>query len=398
MIQQRFLQVCLTGLAYCLAGVIAMAQANEFILLYASLKIDDTTHQADPRKIEISFGGNFPDEGLLKRGEDWLVEKLNKSGAATPITVGVISPVVIDKRTRVVTLTLTEAVNPKEEQIRIYYRHGDLPSVILDQPRKVKAAALFKAANGKKDADIYFSGTVVTARESKPLYSFESKLGYLHTFSTGGALGAKATVDAAEEGNLDPDSITFSVVYRKILVLRPVTALVLQSELIGGEFDKENRTRNLISKLDGILVLPPKFPSKKSVTSINFLAGFEGGHNYRHKLNENGLGQFWRWKLGSSAYLKLKDLGKLSQLVFSADYVVRLPSEAETFSSVRDGKKTTILTTKARHFVSGNIDFMFTDYFGLALQYRYGSLPPAYNLVNNSVSLGITYQLKQADK
>jgi hypothetical protein len=373
---------------------IALAQAEEYILLQAVLELDGATGEANPKKIQVAFGGSFPDDSLLNQRSDWLVQKLDKNGSAPPMNVD-ITNVMVDRRTRVIVLTVAEAVNPTVNQIRIYYRHGDLPSVVLNQPRKVKAAANFKPANGKKEADIYFSGTAVGARESKPLYSFESKLGYLKQLGVWGALGGKATADASEESNLDPDSITFSAAYRKVFVLSPLTGVVLQSGLIGGEFDKENRTRNLASGLDAILVLPPAYPTETSVASINFLAGFEGGHNYRHKLNEKGLGKFWRWKMGTIAYLTFRDLGKLNRLGLSADYVVRLPTEAELFSSVRDGKKTTVLTTKARHHIAGNVDFMFSDALGITLQYRYGSLPPAYNLVNNSVSIGLTFQLKQ---
>lgn len=394
MIHRTIRLLLLTIPTLLLATGITFAQAEEYILLRAVLEIDGTPPEANPKKIEVAFGGNFPDDTLLKQQSDWLVQKLDKNGATPPTNVAV-TDVTVHRNTRVIVLTVAEALNPAESQIRIYFRHGDLPSVILDQPRKVKAAATFKSANGKKDADIYFSGTAVAARESKPLYSFESKLGYFKQLGVWGSLGAKATADAAQETNLDPDSITFSAVYRKVVVLAPLTGLVLQSGLIGGEFDKENRTRNLASGLDATLVLPPTFPTEKSVASINLLGGFEGGHNYRHKLDEKGLGNFWRWKMGTNAFLKIKDLGKLNQLVFSADYTVRLPTEPELFSSVRDGKKTTKLTTKARHYIAGNVDFMFSDSFGITLQYRYGSLPPVYNLINNSVAVGITFQLKQ---
>jgi hypothetical protein len=44
------------------------------------------------------------------------------------------------------------------------------------------------------------------------------------------------------------------------------------------------------------------------------------------------------------------------------------------------------------------LNFLFTDAYGLSLQYRYGTLPPAFRLERPNVKLGFVIQLKQANR
>jgi len=348
-------------------------------------------------KIEVLFGKKFPPEdGVLKTLTNWLITVIDlPSGTEARLRP---DDVFINHSLKMAVLKTSRKLSRETQNISVRFQFQNFPETALGRPKQAGASSAFEPARGKSDADIYFSGAAAGARESKPLYLFEAKLGYLWDLGRSGSLGAKASADAAKESNIDPDSIKFSGAYEKVLLFTPRTGLILRSDLIGGEFDTKNRTRNLATGLDATLVLPSVRLGEGSFATMDFLGGFEGGHNYRHKLNEEeGLGNFWRWKLGANAYFVALNPRGFKRINASTEYKVRLLRSFEPFTVVVDGKEETKLRKKPRHYVATDVDLMFTDAFGISLKYRYGSLPPAYNFINNSVSIGLTFQLKQAN-
>ena len=49
----------------------------------------------------------------------------------------------------------------------------------------------------------------------------------------------------------------------------------------------------------------------------------------------------------------------------------------------------------ARHYVSVDATFAFTDDLGVTVAFRDGSLPPLYQAVRKKVSVGLTLKLRQ---
>jgi len=181
-------------------------------------------------------------------------------------------------------------------------------------------------------------------------------------------------------------------------VLGRARGLILRSDVLGAEFDTENRTRNLMTELDGTWVLPPVRFGESTFAAFEFMGGFEGGHNYRHKLNEHGLGNLWRWKFGANAYFVALNPPIFKRIDFSTEYKVRLLNSAEPFTETINDKEITTLKKGSRHYVESSLDFMFSKALGITLKYQYGSLPPAFKFVDHSVSMGLTFKLKQARK
>ena len=371
----------------------AFAQ-NGYVLVKAKVKPEDP----EKKQIEILFGDNVPPNTKIANTNKWLVQVVNLAADASH-DLRVVA--VLDARPFTVgegaVLTVGEKLDASTQKILVMYRDENFPSVIVGAPEKIGVRRVFSAAKGKDDADIYFSGTAVGARGSKPLYSFESKVGYLQRFSFG-SLGGRVSADAAKESNIDPDAIKATASYEKIILLGTLNSIILESDFLGVEFDKENKTRNLSTGLDAKLIIPPARLGEKSYAAIQFLAGFEGGHNYRNKLDPDGLGNYWRWKLGANAYFLVLNPPGLNRIDFNTDYKVRLLNSFEPFSEKINDKDVVSLRKKPRHYVASNLDFMFSDSFGVTLQYRYGSLPPAFKFIDNSVSLGLTFKLKQVNR
>ena len=367
----------------------SFAQAETYTLLLAVIQ------HGSSNEIQVLFGAKFPDRSILNPG-DWLVQVIDPENSAQPSVAQVVS-VSPDQTRSLVILKLKAPVDSITQRIVITYQRGNFPSIVLNQPIKAGASAAFTAAKGKDDADIYFSGTVAGAHGSKPLYQFESKIGYLKSFRFG-SLGCKATANAAKESNIDPDSITATISYEKVFVLSPLTGIILQGDILGGEFDKESKTRNLTTGLDGILVIPPARFGEKTFASLDLLLGFEGGHNYKNELDPMGLGNFWRGKIGANVHIISRDLLGFTRVMFSTEYKVRILSALEPYTEKIGDRDVTTLTKKARHYIGADLDLMFSEALGISLKYRYGSLPPAFKFVNSSVSIGLTLQLKQANK
>jgi hypothetical protein len=354
----------------------------------------------------VQFGNSVPPTDVLSDKSNWLIRTVKQDDpkderSFNPDDVSVTTGTGAGT---IITLVVNAGLNKSTHRITVRFQQPNFPEFAVGEPTKTGSRATFTAAKGKEDADIYFSGSAAGARESKPLYSFESKLGYLFSLGRKGAIGPRAEVSAASESDIDPDSIKATVSYEKAWPLKwwRSSGFILRSDALGLEFDKENRNRNLMTELNGTLVLPPKRLGESTFAAVDFMAGFEGGHNYRHALNEDeGLGNLWRWKFGANFYfvaLKPPPVFKLKRVDFSTEYKVRLLDSAEPFTETVGGEEVTMLRKKPRHYVGSDLDLMFSDALGVSLKYRYGSLPPAFKLVNNSVSVGLTFKLKQANK
>lgn len=296
------------------------------------------------------------------------------------------------------TTTLRERLDPATHKITITYRQVNFPSVVLAAPEKTGAAKIFTAAKGKSDADIYFSGAATAARGSKPLYSIDSKARYLFSLRRYGAIGAAGTFVSDEGSDVDPDSITVTGSYEKVFVFAPATGIILRSDFLGGEFNKKNSTRNLTTGLDGTLILPSARLGETNFATIDFLGGFEAGKNFKSEFDPDGLGGFWRWKVGASVYFVALRPPLFNRVTFNTQYRLRLLRDFEPFTEKVGGEEVTTLTKRPRHHVSSDLNLLFSPAYGLTFKYMYGSLPPAYNFVDHKVSVGFSLQLKQANK
>jgi hypothetical protein len=356
---------------------------------------------ANPNCVEVLFGKSIPEDEAAGAVGNWSVvaiDENNQTREFTPAEVGV------NRQDKLVVLKMGQsfgaggALNPVTHRVLIRYLQHNFPSVLLGEFEKKDAKEMFTAAKGKKDADIYFSGLATGQRKSGPLYSIDAKAGYLHSLGRGGAIGGTSTFVTEEESDIDPDSITAAGTYEKIFVLSSPTGIILNSEFVGFELDKKGTTRNLTTEIDGTLVLPSARLGKSTFATVDFMAGAEAGHNYEHPLNPKGLGNFWRPKFGVNAYLLALNPRIFNRINLSANYIGRLPRSAEPFTEKINGEKMTFLTKRPRHHVGADLDLMFAPSYGVNIKYRYGSLPPAFNLVEHKVSFGFVLQLKQANR
>lgn len=349
-------------------------QANNLVFVIQSASFG-RVNTPGTTNIIVEFANDVPADEVLENEQNWIIRVVDiRSGAVDqfpPDSVTVVHP---PNQFGIPSLTVNRNLDPSAQRITVRLQFANFPEFTLGQPKKVGARKVFTSAKGKADADIYFSGTAAGARGAKPLYMFETKVGYLFNLRRKGALGPRAEVNAASESNIDPDSIKTSLTYEKIFVFGPGRGLILRSDALGLEFDKKNRNRNFMTDLNGQFVLPPHRFSEGTFAAMDFTLGFEAGHNFRHALNEDeGLGNLWRWKFGANAYFVALSPPVFKRIDFSTEYKVRLLTSAEPFTETIGGTPITTLTKKPRHYVGSDLDFMFSDALGVTLKYRYGS-------------------------
>jgi hypothetical protein len=384
--------------------LIAQKQERSKDELTYVLKTADEDKDAGLKIIAVRFQGSFPDDAAAEDENNWRVIAIDERGGVkshTPdkATVNSRDSLLVHLRMKPdASLETGGDLDPKTHKIMVRYQQANLPSVTLGPRFKKHEKKTFTAAKGKKDADIYFNGSATGQKGSGPVYSIDAKAGYLQSLKHAGAIGGRATFVSDAHSDIDPDSITATGSYQKIFVLRSPWGIILNSDFLGGEFDKENKTRNLTTELDGTLVLPSHRFGESNFATMDFMGGFEGGHNYKHALNPKGLGNIWRPKFGVNAYFVALAPKFFNRINLSANYLLRLPQTDEPFTEKINGVKISSLTKRPRHYLGVDLGLMFAPSYGVTISYRYGSLPPDFKLVDNKVSVGFTLQLKQANK
>jgi hypothetical protein len=375
---------------------------------YAKVDVDPTLTPDNP---------NFPNFSVqIGTGNDWLIKSISTDisnpgeESFSPSNVRVIQNKKVTGSTLIGDLIVVleiptekqNALNLDNHRVLIFYRKGNFPFVELRGPGAGKTTqSTYVPANNKDQADIYFSGKAIGAKGSKPAYSFESKLGYFKNLGRRTALGLQGIMDADQESNADPDRIKAVGAFEWRNVYAPASSILMHFDM-GGEFDRKNKNRNLISTVEALWVLPPVRLSDTNPIhgAITLLAGLEAGNNFKNSLKPNGIGAFFRGKFVANAYLVAIQTPLFNAVNISGEWQLRLPSEAEIFSEKVKGLNNPVLslTKKARHYVGVDTDFMFNKAFGFTVQYRWGSLPPAFNMVDHKFTGGIKLQLSQIDR
>jgi hypothetical protein len=391
-------------LACLIAPLLLTAQdsvAQDDKLTYVLRVADVDVDSAGSKVIAVQFQGSFPEDVAASKKEYWIVIAIGQDGKTQsyqPAHAEVKAQNKLVNLKMDVSLDAGGDLDPKTHKIIVRYQQANLPSVTLGPRFKKQEKKAFTAAKGKKDADIYFNGSATGQRGSGPVYSIDAKAGYLQSLKRAGAIGGRATFVSDAHSDIDPDSITATGSYQKIFVLRSPWGIILNSDFLGGEFDKENKTRNLTTELDATLVMPSARIGKNNFATMDFMGGFEGGHNYKHALNPKGLGNISRPKVGVNAYFVALAPKFFNRINLSANYLLRLPQTDEPFTEKINGVKINSLTKRPRHYLGVDLGLMFAPSYGVTISYRYGSLPPDFKLVDNKVSIGFTLQLKQANK
>lgn len=282
----------------------------------------------------------------------------------------------------------------------------------------------FVAATSKQSAAIYFSGQYSPAIGSPPQYSIDVVVNPQFHLTPDNAcnpqLGVNAQVKTDKRPTVDPDSYLVSPSFSSFVIgcgagaksLFSGRAVLLTWNMLGLEFEAKGKDLNVVSApmLTDFFRLWP-VPSKPTTTKEVFTAylsptaGLEFGTNVKNGIEPDGSGTLLRGVAGADLSIRFqlpRNFTGIKKILLSSAYRARIPtsSEISTNTVVSAGstkpKDVFSLSTSTRHHVQNELDFMFTDAWGITIKHEYGRIPPAFRLVDNTTGVGLVFMFSQA--
>ena len=282
-----------------------------------------------------------------------------------------------------------------------------IPTTIVASTKKI-----FTPAKARDDADIYISGSVLAGQGTKPIYMLDAKVNFAPPISKndlrfGIYSEIQSNANATPPNNrstIDPDSITASATLNQLR-----KSFYWELKPAGGEFSRKYPESNFVSS--GTVAW---WRDSKNVAGGWFVfypsIGFEAGKN----LNKPTI--LFKQPADLSRYDAIARIVPTVQAEYfvwsskdnpkatiNGSYQVRLLLADEPFTTyeyytkpdgTRDRTQFVSMRNNARHWVNAGVTWNVSDYVGLTAQYKFGSIPPLFELVSHQVSLGVVFKSK----
>jgi len=397
---------------------------------------------SDRAFIAVTFAGGKPDETKAKDPAEWKVVAIPRDPNSSPVLLS-LRPEFYLRPNGTTDKSQVQLFPPKGQSlpenidliIVEFNAQGIALSAVWKAPSKkgggtsASGSAVksnpdrFVAASSKQNAAVYFSGLYSPAIGSPPQYSIDAVVNPQFHLSSDNhcdpRLGFNAQVKTNQRRTVDPDSYIVSPSYSMFIFgcgassssqLSGRSAL-FSWNVFGPEFEAKGKDLNWISApmvSDFFRIWP--FPSKATTTKEPFTAylsptiGLEFGTNSKNGLEPAGSGVIFRVVAGAdltARYLPPKSF-IFKKVLLSASYRVRIPAFSEISTDTRTPPGSTkstdtySLSSAARNHIQSELDFMFTDAWGITLKHEYGRIPPAFRLVDNTASIGLVFMFSQA--
>lgn len=263
-------------------------------------------------------------------------------------------------------------------------------------------------ANGREDSDIYVAGQLEGSRKTRAIQTADIKIrlpiGLKNFLGRERSATPYFEMKASNSKKSDADSLKFGgslgTVYNAerfdLFGHHPVTNIVWETD---GRIEADRRFRNInalwVNTLSFIPPLLGESSNQKILAYIQPSIGFEVGRNLKSPLQAAEHRGLARATGGASLYLLFNTGNKLlDRLSFQTDYIRRWPLRKEV--SFTEGDKGILLPLiigrNPRDFVTSKIEIGINDFFGLAIGYDYGKLPPNFKLVDSHFTFGFVYK------
>ena len=327
----------------------------------------------------------------------------------------------------------------------VYFK-GVVPNLTASKD-KPKPSSLLGAAKGKDDADLYLFGSYLAGVSTKPIYVIDAKLNWMTPIRKGKpdavtgkrietrwSAGVTSTFSSntdtkapVNRSKVDPDSIMGALSIDYLWTpkrphddsVQPDTGTTEGNHLlssidfnflpVSGEFSRKYPASDFLTKGYVTLNLAPKELYKDWWVFLYPSAGYEIGKN----LNQpgsidkqpvdlsgwNGIRRAVFITKGGLYALKAKPKdGDLYRVTLDGTYQPRIPFAREPFvdSEYVAGKLASVtrLRKNTRHEVETGVNWNFSQFVALRLQYKYGALPTLFEFVDHQVTVGLTLKAK----
>lgn len=391
--------------------------------------------------VDVNYTGPAPDAASPYLGKDNWKARWRSSENTGAVAVRVDS-VSLDTETHKIRLHLIGKLPPGGDLRGVFWTilfsppdsSTDLPQVISFVPSAAHSTTVARDCKNpqadRKPAfcppppgqtpDLSFTGSFLAAGGTKPIYAFSVKGTVVSshtvaTFHPGIAADIEINQNLQPPNNrtrFDPDSITAGLSFTRIFAVQKsrLYGIDLQFGLPSGEFSRTDPSSNIIvSGMSSFVLKAWQSQAHKSLYATLYpLLGFEAGHNLNKPSQINGApvnfanyNGIFRGLAGGDLTVAVASPDRTANVfAVTGSYRVRLPAMDEPFEKSIHQITTVDLTTKARNWVEGDLNYApwAFKYLSLNLKYQYGSLPPMFNLVDHKVTVGLTLQAVQSRK
>lgn len=319
-----------------------------------------------------------------------------------------LTDVSIDSSQQLVTLT---PANPSDVKnaAKLMLLIGNDPGVF--QSKYEPSQQPVKKAS-KDTSDVYLNFSFSPGINSAQQYSIDSSIGVLFPIAPSsttdyGSWGFLGTAQTDKRKKADPDSYRIFGVYQVPLTKSshwPLQGVLWTWLVAGGEFERQAKNANFITSplFDFPLRLRGQINNKTSVVPVLVPEiGLELGNNFMNAVNSGGQGVVVRGVAGAALSVVFKPkLNLFQEIHLTSNYKVRLPARDEVFTNTKTdstGKTVDVpfLSTKPRNYIKSELGFTIWEPISFTISHEYGSIPPAFRLVDHKVSIGLTLALQQ---
>lgn len=356
---------------------------------------------------------------ILSDKSSWQVRVFRANGDAIPFSItraeasssGIGSSLFVD-------LSFDEAqlagADPRTLRWSVLYQGaGDFQLKSQDPQPSIAPSATTKvlaAAPSRDKADIYFAGSVLAGVGTKPIYTLDAKVNlappiHWHDVRAGvfGEIQSNPSSSPPnDKSQIDPDSIRAAATINGLW-----KGLFWDIRPAGGEFSRKYNASNFVSSANlawwtqskqvpgGWFVVYPSFAVEAGVNLSKPAVIFT------HPADLSRYNDIARAVPGINATYFVWGKKDKPRFTITGAYQARLLFTDEPFTQLQyytasDGTrqrgKFVTMRDNTRHWVNGSATWALNDYFGFTAEYKYGSLPPLFELTQHQVTFGLVYK------
>lgn len=344
-----------------------------------------------------------PDPAVFTDKAKWVVVVRSPSNpAGAQVDIASVAPTTVYSNSGLIRISFVTPVAANVDSADIVSLVGK-PTRITWSAKKTRGGLGIFAVDKRDKADVYLYGAWISGPDLAPTYNVDLSIGApLKDFTWRGTAfrpSLLATVKTAERRDFDPDS--YSVV-AKVGRIYPADLddagpyFDFQWDVARVEFSRKDSFRNWVTAPTVVLshALFVRKDANKFVRAAidgEILGSIEAGNNLQAKDLPDGYGGIFRVVPGVALYGSFPGAFGLEEIRWTTTYRARILTTKEPFTDVRDDDQPfPSLARGTRHEWKDQLDVKLTPLLSLAITHEFGSVPPAFKILDHRFMLGVT--------
>ena len=343
-----------------------------------------------------------PDPKTYTDKAKWVVVVRSPSNpAGVQVEISGVAPTSVFADSGLIRITFTAPVAADVDSADVISLVGK-PTRVTWSPKKRGGSLGIFPVDKRDKADVYLYGAWISGPDVAPTYNVDLSIGApLKDFTWGGTPfrpSLLATVKTAERRDVDPDS--YSVV-AKVGRIYPADLddagpyFDFQWDVARVEFSRKDSFSNWVTAptllLSHGLARKDKDNFVRAAINGEIFGSIEAGNNMQAKNLPDGYGAIFRLVPGLALYGSFPGAFGLGEVRWTTTYRARILTTKEPFTDVRDDDNPfPSLARGTRHEWKDQLDFKVTPLLSLAITHEFGSVPPAFKILDHRFMFGVT--------